>query len=245
MKKVIVTLSLTAALLALPAATMAENLVFTGSEWPPYAMLEKGQITGIQVEIIRSLGKRLGFDVEIQILPWKRALMYVKEGKADAVFAPFRTEEREEYMYFTSEPLLIQKLAIVAKKGSGIKADKIDDLKGKVVGVVRGYDNTPEFDNYEGFERKDFSKDDRQLIKKFVNDRIPLIASSDEGVTKYLCKQAGVEIEDVYVLKATPGYIGFSRTLGEKGITLAEKFSQALRKLKEEGAVQKIESKYF
>jgi len=245
MKKLIATLSLMAGLLALPAGALAEKLVFIASEWPPYAMQEKGQPTGMQVEVVLSLGKRLGFDIEIQILPWKRALMRVEKGEADAVFTPFRTEEREKYMYFTAEPLIIQKLAIVAKKGSGIKAAKIDDLKGKAVGVVRGYVYGSEFDNYQGFKRKDPSKDDRQLIKKFVNNRVPLIMSSDEGVTRYLCKQAGVEIETVYVLNETPGYIGFSKTLGEKGKTLAEKFSQALRQLKEEGVIQKIEGKYF
>jgi polar amino acid transport system substrate-binding protein len=245
MKKLIVTLSLTAALLALPAAALAEKFVFVTTTWEPYIIFEKGEASGVDVDIIRELCKRLGFEPEIQILPWKRALMNVKEGKADAIFTPRYTEERAEFMYYPSEPLHIEKTVIVARKGSGMKITELDDLKDKVVGVVRGYAYDPEFDKYEGFKRKDLSKDDKQLVKKFANSRIPLIASSDEGVSKYLCRHAGVEVETVYVLNETPSYIGFSRTLGEKGKTLAEKFSQALRKLKEEGAVQKIESKYF
>jgi len=113
------------------------------------------------------------------------------------------------------------------------------------VGVVRGYVYDSEFDNYQGLKRRDFSKDDKQLIKKFANNRIPLAASPDEGTVKYLCRQAGVEAEVVYVLNEILSYIGFSKTLGEKGKILAEKFSQALRQLKEEGVIQKIEGKYF
>ena len=225
MKKLIATLLLMAGLLALPTGVLAEKLVFVTSEWPPYVISENGKASGLNTETVRELCKHIGFESEIQILPWKRALLHVKEGKADALFAARYTEERANFMYYMSESLTIEKNAIMARKGSNMKISKIDDLKGKVVGVVRGYVYGPEFDNYQGFKRKDLSKDDRQLIKKFANNRIPLIADTDEKVSKYLCRQAGVEAETVYVLNEIPGYIGFSKTLGEKGKTLAEKFS--------------------
>lgn len=245
MKKLIATLLLMAGLLVLPAGVLAEKLVFATSEWPPYVISENENPSGLNTETVRKLCQRLGFELEIQVLPWKRALLHIKEGKADALFAPRYTEERAKFMYYMSEPLNIEKTVILARKGSNMKISKIDDLKGKVVGVVRGYVYDPEFDKYQGFKRKDFSKDDRQLVKKFTNNRIPLIADMDEKVSKYLCRQAGVEAETIYVLNETPSYIGFSKIIGEKGKTLAEKFSQALRQLKEEGVIQKIESRYF
>lgn len=245
MKKLVAVLLAVVLLPALPAAVTAEKLVFVTSAQEPYIIFENGKLSGSDVDIVREVCSRLGFEPEIQILPWKRALANVEEGKADAVFTPRHTEERAKFMYYTSEPLRIEKTVIVAKKGSGIKINGLDDLKGKVVGVVRGYTYDPVFDSYQGLERTDFSKDDRQLVEKFANSRIPLAAATDEGSVKYLCRQAGTEAETVYVLNQTPSYIGFARTLGDKGKTLSEKFSQALRQLKEEGVIQKIESRYF
>lgn len=245
MKKFFAALSFTAVLLTLPAGVMAEKLVFATADWPPYIMRKEGKPSGLNTETVLELCRRLGFEAEIRILPWKRALMYVRKGEADAVFAPRKTEERAKFMYYMSEPLNMERTVIVARKGSGIRAKRLDDLKGKVVGVVRGYTYGPELDNYQGFQRKDPCRDDRQMVKKFASSRFPLIVSSDEGVSKYLCKQAGVEIETVYVLSEIPSYIAFSRTLGEKGKTLAEKFSRVLRELKEEGVVRKIEAEYF
>lgn len=245
MQKLFTTLLLMASLLALPPGVLAEKLVFVACAWEPYVIFENGKASGVDVDIIRELCKRLGFELEIQENPWKRALMYIKKGKADAIFSPRYTEERAEFMYYPSEPFHIEKTVIMARKGSGMKIAGLDDLKGKVVGVVRGYVYGPEFDNYQGFKGKDICNNDRQLVRIFANNRISLMAGSDEGSLKYLCRQAGVEAETVYVLNKTPNYIGFSKALGEKGKILAEKFGQALRQLKEEGVVQKIENKYF
>ena len=228
----------------LPISAFAENVVFATSEWEPYVISENGKPSGLDVEIVQELCKRLGLEPDIRILPWKRALVYMETGRADAIFAARHTEERARFLYYPSEPLNIERTVILALKGSGIRITKPDDLKGKAVGVVLGYVYGPEFDNCQGI-KKDAARDDKQLILKLIKKRHPLAASSDEVTAKYLCKQAGAEAEVVYVLNETPSYIAFSKKRGEKGRAMAEKFSQMLRKLKEEGVIQKIESKYF
>jgi len=72
-----------------------------------------------------------------------------------------------------------------------------------------------------------------------------LAAGADEGSVRYLCKKASLETEVVYVFSEAPSYIAFSKKLGEKGKALADKFSEALKKLKEEGFIEKVQSKYF
>jgi polar amino acid transport system substrate-binding protein len=245
MKNMLIALAIAG--LLFPVGTVpAEQLVFTTSEWPPYVMpvSENGKLSGLNAETVLELCSRLGFEADMQIVPWKRALAYAKEGKADAIFAPRYTKERAEFLYYPSEPLNLEKTVLFARKGSGIKISKLDDLKGKMVGTVRGYNYGPEFDNCLGLERAE-SDNDRQLLKILSKNRVPLIISSDEGTVKYLCKQAGVEAEVVYVLNKIPSYIAFSKAKGERGKVLAERFGKMLRKLKEEGFVQKIEGKYF
>ncbi len=244
MKKLLIAL-IVAGLLFLPAGALAEKLVFVTSDWPPYIMSEHGKPSGLDVEIVQELCKHLGIESEIQVIPWKRAVKYAKEGKADAIFAIRHTEERAGFLYYPSEALNLERTVIFAQKGSGIKINKIDDLKGKLIGTVRGYVYGPEFDNYQGLKRKDECKDDRELMKLFAKGRVPLIATPDEGTVKYLCKKEGIKAEVAYVLNETPSYIAFSKTLGEKGRAMAEKFGQMLLKLKKGGVIQKIESRYF
>jgi len=228
-----------------PAIVPAEKLVISFAAWPPYTMIKDGQASGIDVETARELCGRLGIEPKFREFPWKRALKYMKTGKVDALLTPRRTREREEFIYYPSEPMRIEKAVLLARKGSGIKATGLEELRGKRVGVVRGYAYAPELDSNQEIERI-VCNDDEQLVRILAKGRVPLIAGAEEGSMRYLCKQAGFEIEVVCVLDGIPTYIGFSKkALGEKTRGLAEKFSKALRQLKEEGFIKKIESRYF
>lgn len=241
MKKMILILMI---LLVLPVSALAEKLVFVTTDWPPYAMLEQGQPAGMNVDIVKELCKRLGIEGEIQVLPWKRALRYVEKGEADAIFSARYTEERAKFMYYPSEHINDEKTIILARKGSGIKANSIEDLKGKSIGIVRGYAYGPELEKYQEM-RKKVCDNDEQLVKIFANGLISLAAGMDEGSMRYLCKKAGIETEVVLVLDSTQSYIGFSKAKGEKGRIMGDKFSNALKQMREEGEIEKIQNKYF
>ncbi len=245
MKKKLVIMLIIAVFIIVPLNALAEKLIFVTTEWAPYIFIENKEIIGSDADIIREICKRLGIEPEFEEVPWKRALKYVEEGKADAIFTPKYTKERAEFLYYPPEPLNMEKLVIAVLKGSSIKLNKIDDLKNQTVGVVRGYVYNPEFDNYQDIKKSSFD-DDNQLLRVLANNRIPLAAFTDEGNLKFISKKSGIEVETVYVLSETPSYVAFSKkALGEKGKELAEKFGQALRQLKEEGIFQKIRSKYF
>jgi len=233
-----------AILLSSPLGALAEEVVFATSQWPPYSMLEDGKQTGMNMEIVRELCKRLGFESKIQIFPWKRALMYVKKGEVDAIFSARHTQERAKFLYYPSEAINKERTIILALKGSGIKATKLDDLKGKTIGVVRGYAYGSEFNNHQGL-KKMLCNDDDQLVRIFAKKRTELAAGMDEGSMRFLCKKAGIETEVVHVLEETVSYVAFSKAIGERGKILAEKFGEALRQLKKEGFIEKVQSKYF
>ncbi|CAN2043640.1 hypothetical protein GMMP1_1160030 [Candidatus Magnetomoraceae bacterium gMMP-1] len=138
MKKLFITLIMITLIFWSSANVLAGKLVFAISIWPPYTMSENGQVSGLDIEIVRKLCNHLGLEAEFQLLPWKRALNYVKNGKTDAILAPRYTKERAEFLYYTSESINIEKTVLISLKGSGIKITGLDDLKGKIVGVVKG-----------------------------------------------------------------------------------------------------------
>ncbi|MDM8550511.1 transporter substrate-binding domain-containing protein [Desulfobacterales bacterium HSG2] len=86
-RKLIAALTLSILLFS-PAIVPAEKLVIATTAWPPYIIIENGQISGIDVETVRELCRRLGIELRLWDLPWKRALKYMKSGKVDALITP-------------------------------------------------------------------------------------------------------------------------------------------------------------
>lgn len=68
-------------------------------EWEPYTSdtLDGGGFYG---EIVAEAFSRSGHEVELVFLPWKRALLQVKEGTIDGVIGAGYTEERTRYMSY-------------------------------------------------------------------------------------------------------------------------------------------------
>jgi polar amino acid transport system substrate-binding protein len=152
-KKLFVTLALLIAVWG-PADAFSEKLLIVATDRPPFEMPGKdGEATGMHVDIIREFCKRNGIEPEFRVLPWPRALEEVKEGRAGAVSSPRKTEERTQFLIYPSEYFTMERTVIVGLKGKGIRASKLDDLKGRTCGVVRAYVYPPEFDSYSGLKR--------------------------------------------------------------------------------------------
>jgi polar amino acid transport system substrate-binding protein len=238
-------ITLTMLVLLCPSALAAEKLVFATTVWPPYQYEENGQLTGITADIVREAARRLNIELEIQVLPWKRALRDVKEGYANGMLSALHTEERSQFMYYTSLPLFSVRTVIFGKKEKQIKITGLDDLKNKSIGVVVGYSYGPEFDNYPGLKKQE-CREDRELVRILDKGRID-VAVAHEGPFMFTAKQSGLRnrFEAVYILNENPSYLTFSKSLGDKGKALSEKFSQVLEKLKAEGVIDQIIENYF
>lgn len=193
------------------------------------------------VEIVAEMSKRLKIEPEILVLPFKRALKYAETGKGDAIFAIRHTEERAKFAIYPTESIMLERTIIVARKGSGIKITKVDDLKDKYVGVVRGYAYDPEFDKHPGII-KVVSNTDDNILRMLAFKRMDLAAIADEGNLRYISEKYNIEFEILYVLNEIPSYIAISKKAkGEKdGKILAEKFTKVLRQMRKEGVIDKI-----
>ncbi len=244
MKKIIATVILTS--LFFPANALARKLVFATNVWPPYTIVKKLDVVGgSDVEIVREVCKRVGIEPEFQVLSWKRCLQAIRNGRVDGLYSVYKNKERLKIMYFTSESMNTAKTAMFVRKGSGIKINGLDDVKGKVVGVLTGFKYGPKFDKYPGL-KKQYYEDNKELVQILNKKRIHVVAAH-EGPFKYIAKQLGLydKVEIAYVMSEDSVYISFSKkALGSEGKSLAEKFSNALQKLKEEGVVQKIINNY-
>lgn len=239
--------TLTAAFLFLlqPPCASADSLNFAVSEFAPYVFEQNGRITGMHIEIVIAACRALGIHPRFEAMPWKRALVYVEEGRVDALLSPVKTPKRLAFMFYSAEPLFIEKTVLFARQDKNIKVTRLDDLMGRSIGVIRGYAYSPEFDSHEGLIKEDVT-DAKQLMMKLDSGLTDLVIG-DEGNLKYIRKKYGLaDIKIVFTVTETPDYIGFSKkALGQKGAELADRFGQVLRQMKENGVIPQIKDKYL
>jgi polar amino acid transport system substrate-binding protein len=155
--------------------------------WAPYISEElcnKGWIFQFTVAILVSKG----YQVNIHFYPWPRAVMLVELGTMDVLLPVYFIESstpsvaligktRRELLalsnQFTGGEVSFQK-----RKGDPFTLQEdLANLKGKTIGVLRNFINTPEFDAM--IDSKQFTTveaiDELQLIKLLVAKRVDLI----------------------------------------------------------------------
>ncbi len=230
--------------LLLPVVAFAEEAVFVSEDYPPYEYTENGTVIGFDADIIREACSRIGIEAKFKQWPWKRAMAKVKDGSVDAIFSLFRTPEREAFLVFPSEPLSAEKNVVIVRKGSPLQLAKIDDLKGKQVGVVVEYSYGTEFDNYGGIE-KEVCKSTENLLQKLDGKRMD-IAVINEHVLRFLNRKLGFQnrFDIKFVLNEDPMYVGFSKAKGARSQELAARLSNALKQMRLEGKIEEIMAAY-
>jgi polar amino acid transport system substrate-binding protein len=229
-----------ASVFMVPSYSAAEKITLVFESYPPYESVEGGKIDGIDVAIIREVCKQLGLEPDFQERPWERAQSEVKSGAADAIFSLFKTDEREKFLFFPSKGLSYEKNIIVGKKGKGVKASSVADLKGKIVGVVKGYSYGDAFDNEVKNLKTDASTNVEMMLKKLDGGRMD-VAITNELVYNSMVKKLKLQdkLEVVYVQSNDPLYVGFSKAKGEKGQKLAADFGRVLTEMDKKGLLKK------
>jgi polar amino acid transport system substrate-binding protein len=155
--------------------------------WPPYigeSLCNKGWVFQFTVALLVSKG----YQVNIHFYPWARSVMLVEKGKMDILFPEYFIEnsapsdtvkgKNRRELLSLSNPFSGGKISIMKRKNYEFSlTEDLSTLKGKIIGVVRGYQNTPEFDAM--MDAKQFSVveavNELQLMNLLKAKRVDLI----------------------------------------------------------------------
>lgn len=67
---------------------------------PPFEWENENGIQGMHIDLVRAVGKKLGFNIQFETVPWKRALIKMQVMGADAITYVSKTVDREEFIFF-------------------------------------------------------------------------------------------------------------------------------------------------
>ena len=108
-------------------------------KYPPFEMSdEKGNPTGVSVDMANALGKFLGKKIVIQNTAFDGLIPSLKGGKIDLIISSMSaTPERAQSIDF-SDPYLKTGLCLLLRKGSNAQSPRDLDAPGRVVAVKQG-----------------------------------------------------------------------------------------------------------
>lgn len=224
------------------SSSSAMELTLLTENLPPLNYVKDEVLMGPSVEIVREIQRRIGSRAEIKVYPWARAYKMALEEDNVVLFGTAHTEARDN-LYKWVGPLATKRDILVARKGSGLTINTLEDAK-KVgrIGTVRD-DTKEELLKSLGFTNLESVSDDQKNVKKLILGRIDLWAYKIPGV-RTVCELAGIdynELEEVYHLRKTDVDIAFAKKIPD---AIVEKWRIAYEEMVADGTIARIHDKW-
>ncbi|MCU4677488.1 transporter substrate-binding domain-containing protein [Catenovulum sp. 2E275] len=214
-----------------------ENLIFATF---PIPLMVKNEESGLFVELTKAIAARANLNIEIKVLPPKRAIYYFLEQKVDALFPGLDFSFPQDAQYLKSKELIYIKQDFAFSLKSKPLINSFNDLIKYKIGITRGYPYSRELIENEQFNLS-IAESDESNIKKLVNGRIDaFVVEEFSGIQAF--SQTGYEHLIQYnphaPLSSQDVFYAFQLTI--KGKKLSEKISKVLKAMKDDGSYQKI-----
>ena len=240
MKKLFVMVALVFVVSVQPA--MSAELTILTENLPPLNYLKDGVLVGPSVEIVKEIQRRVESHEEIKVYPWARAYKMALEDENVVLFGTTYTKVRHDKFKWIG-PLATKRDILVAKRGSGITINSLEDAKKvKRIGTLRD-DTRERLLKRHGFTNLESVSDEQKNAKKLVLGRIDLWTYKKPGL-KTVCELAGVdynEIEEVFHLRKIDLMIAFSKKTSD---SIVQNWRNAFTEMLADGTIMQIRKKW-
>ncbi len=236
---------LTGLILLSPRPALAAEILFVADHFPPYQYLTPGgDAHGSSYEVVQAVFDSLSIPIQVEFLPWKRAVKTTKKGKATGVFSCGYKKERESFFHYSAPISYATKGVIVKKTYQGSPISALKDLQNVSVGAVTGF-AANKFLNKAGISFVGIP-DISSAIAMLAHERFDALYITLE-TGRFLAAKAGMEGAYEFIplrdFALRPYHLCFSKKWpGYR--ELAEKFNHALGELRATGRLDAIHAKY-
>lgn len=134
------------------SSTNAPLRVGISPEFPPMAFKQGKELAGVEVDLARALGERLGRKIEFVEVPWKEQIDALNDGKTDIIMSSMSVTMARRYMVNFSKPYyVVGQMALVRRENKNEYALGFPSRPSGPIGVLRA--TTGEF-----LAQRDFPK---------------------------------------------------------------------------------------
>lgn len=225
------------------AAPTAKVLkVGSDAAFAPFEFQEEGskEYTGFDMDLIRAIGKQMGYEVQIQNMGFDGLIPGLESGTVDvAISAMTITEERSKKINM-SKPYYKSGLTVVVKSdNAAIKS--FADLEGKKIAVQIGTTGAAEAKKIKNAQVREFNSAPEAFLELKAGGVDAVV--NDKPVNDYYIAKAGGKDAKEVGQPLTAEEYGIATA--KKNKELIENIDKALEELKKNGEYDKIYVKWF
>ncbi len=231
-----------------PLLSNAEILFVYYEDYAPFSWLDNGKMRGLYIDVINEVfTENMGLKVTHRGYPWKRAQKMVKDGNADG-FCTVMSVECLNYCNVVQESIVSAKLKLYTAKNN----PNLETLKS--IKSLKNFKNYT-FTEYRGNDwvlenLKDFKihwLDTNDQIWKFLNLGRADLALKNDWTSRYNLKKYGygdkiVELPHIIFEENLDFHIFLSKS--SEYFNLIPQVNKILKKIKQNGALERIHNKY-
>lgn len=216
--------------------------------YPPNEMMVDQKVHGLHIDLIKTVAKKMDYDVEFLSVPWVRALHLIENGSVDAISYATKTNPRQRFIIYNdgNKLSMIRNSYFILRENKGkiIYKDNLINLIGQKIGKIRGYVYDKKFDDADFLTKDKRSSNETQIINKLILKHIQIGIGAKDRV-RFYSRQIGVE-DKIYFLspsaKERAVYLGFS--IAKNHYHLSSKFANEMIKFKKTDEFKKIKKKW-
>lgn len=216
--------------------------------WPPYVMrLDDGSLGGADLELARTVLKRMGYQTTVKVLPWKRVLQEARFQRGDAVVDVFFEERRLEWLHYPDEPLSQSGEVIFFPFSKPVDYQSLESLKGLRIGTQADYAYGEPFLTSALFTRVPMTGESNMVkqLHLMMAGRLDAVVMN-QIVGRYLLKGQGLQDQvghsEKMVTESNRNFLAFTHRPGNE--RLAYQFSLALKAFKQTPEYQALLTRY-
>ena len=222
-----------------------QKLIVGSDLYPPFNFIdEDGKPAGIDVELAKEAGRRMGYDVEFKNINWPDKDALLERGELDCLWGSFSMSGRKE-LYNWAGPYLVSRQAVAVNKNSSIH--KLADLEGKFIAVQTTTKPEEIFTRHKQSNiphvKKLYSLSNRDLIYAMLGkgyvDAIAMHKSAIEQYNKDVGTNYRILEEPILI---TGLGVAFARN-DQRGID--KELHKTLKEMHADGTTKKIVAKYM
>ena len=240
MKKFAAILVALCMLLSVAMAGAETVVVAFNPEYPPFESTEGDEFVGYDVDLIKAVAEKAGFEIEFEAMAFGAVIAAVQTNpNTIGVSGISITDERKQSVDF-SDGYINAGLIVIIKDGAGYATT--DDLKGKVIGVQLG--TTSDFAAEEITGTQNVAE-----YNTFINAIMDLQGNKIDAVI--VDKPVGMAIlaalADPSLVMVDMGLQAdwYGIEVNKNNPELLEKINTALKELEAEGFYDELAVKYF
>lgn len=217
--------------------------VVTAAEYAPFEYMDKGEIVGFDIDLIKAVAKEAGYNVTIDNVGWDPLFVEIGDKRADLSASAITINDDRKETYDFSIPYFLSTNMIMVKEGSAIKT--AEDLKDKKVAVQNGTTGQEAAEGILGKNNENVKKFENipLAIMELKNGGVDAVVADNTVVEEYVAnnpKEKLVVIEDETAFASE--YFGF---LLPKGSKLKSDLDTAVKSVIDNGTYAKIYKQWF